>query len=108
MDAALHAARLSPEGQRATSEAHRGDLPSGAMVARSDAPGRALLLRGGLLHRWSHDGYRTPGPAQSDAPAIVLMARSTTLALGAGSVPRTALMRVVPSPARPVGVTALP
>jgi hypothetical protein len=83
MDEALHSERVENRRKR-LSRARLGDLPDGAMVARSD---RAYAVRSGSLAPWSFAGYGAPAPLEPNAIVDVLTPPSTVAALRAGYKP---------------------
>jgi hypothetical protein len=83
MDEALHSERFENRRKR-LSRARLGDLPDGAMVARSD---RAYAVRSGSLAPWSFAGYGAPAPLEPNAIVDVLTPPSTVAALRAGYKP---------------------
>lgn len=83
LDAALHAARLTPSGRQARLSADIRDLPDGAFIL---IDGRPHLVRAGLVHAFSPAGY---GPARRPPrwPVSVLTPRPTLRVLRAGYTP---------------------
>lgn len=68
MDAALHAARLRPDGQKARFTAPVADLPDGAIFVAGEA---AVLLWQGRQWDWSFAGYH-PRPESVAGKVAVL------------------------------------
>jgi hypothetical protein len=86
LDAALHAERLTPNGERATHDARLADLPDGVIVALH---GRPHLWAGGELRPWSFAGYGPP-VARPDGAVAILTPPSTVAAIAAGFRPSVA------------------
>jgi hypothetical protein len=83
MDEALHRERVEG-GRKPLWQARLGELPDGAMIARSDM---AYAVRSGSLAAWSFAGYSAPAPLEPDAIVDVLTPPSTVAALKAGYKP---------------------
>jgi hypothetical protein len=80
IDAALHAERLGPKGEKRTYSERLSRLPNGAMTADGSS---AFLVWGEALFPWTPGGY---GPAvpKRDAVVQVLTPRSVVRALHQG------------------------
>ncbi|MCC7364547.1 MAG: hypothetical protein IT303_09255 [Dehalococcoidia bacterium] len=105
IDAVLHGERLAVVGKRdivpsprpspaAAGEGEQDRLPEidvaavadGVMVMFGDDPGGAWLVWGGLVRRWSFEGYGEVRPAEGKAR--LLTPPSAARAIAAGYVPR--------------------
>lgn len=88
MDAALHADRLTDEGDKRLYKERLGSTPDGVFVA---VGGEAWLKWEYRLHRWTPAGYTESEPFDDEAPVEVLTPRLTVGAIRAGYRPQVAL-----------------
>jgi hypothetical protein len=82
IDAVLHAERVEGKNGKRTCHERLSRLPSGVLVA--DAEGRAYLVRGGALLRWTPGGYRAADSPPAEAVVRVLTPRSVVRAVEHG------------------------
>lgn len=83
MDATLHAARISRDGDKITFGSCLGDMPDGVIVTMTDAPQTPLLLWKGYVHPWTHVGYGVPSPVAASTACEVLTPKPTVAVLSA-------------------------
>jgi hypothetical protein len=86
IDRVLHAERLAGRAKRR----HRlalDDLPDGAVLTLTDAPGAALALRGDALLQWTPAGYGARRKRPRRVAADVLTPPASLAALAAGYRP---------------------
>lgn len=87
IDAELHTARVDRHRRQITHQARLGDLPDGVFLSLPEAPGHPLVLWGGSLHSWTHEGYHRLQQAHLEATVTVLTPVPLVRTLSAGYLP---------------------